>query len=65
MEGGKWKAGWFVKVKENVKVRESESGRNTQGVYIVRLQKGDRLQGVARVVETDDEEAEGELPLGA
>jgi DNA gyrase subunit A len=42
-----------------------ESGRNTQGVYIVRLQKGDRLQGVARVVETDDEEAEGELPLGA
>jgi len=42
-----------------------ESGRNTQGVYIVRLQKGDRLQGVARVVETDDEDAEGELPLGA
>jgi len=29
------------------------------------LQKGDRLQGVARVVETDDEEGEGELPLGA
>jgi DNA gyrase subunit A len=41
-----------------------ESGRNTQGVYIVRLQKGDRLQGVARVVETDDDE-DGELPLGA
>jgi DNA gyrase subunit A len=41
-----------------------ESGRNTQGVYIVRLQKGDRLQGVARVVETDDEE-DAELPLGA
>ena len=41
-----------------------ESGRNTQGVYIVRLQKGDRLQGVARVVETDGEE-DAELPLGA
>ena len=37
----------------------------TQGVYIVRLQKGDRLQGVARVVETDDEDVEGELPLGS
>ena len=36
-----------------------------KGIYIVRLQKGDRLQGVARVVETDDEDAEGEPPLGA
>jgi DNA gyrase subunit A len=39
-----------------------ESGRNTQGVYLVRLQKGDRLQGVARVVET--EEDDGQLELG-
>jgi len=39
-----------------------ESGRNTQGVYLVRLQKGDRLQGVARVVEP--EEDDGQLELG-
>jgi DNA gyrase subunit A len=40
-----------------------ESGRNTQGVYLVRLQKGDRLQGVARVVETDEKDEE-QLELG-
>jgi DNA gyrase subunit A len=38
-----------------------ESGRNTQGVYLVRLQKGDRLQGVARVVDTEEDE---QLELG-
>lgn len=35
-----------------------ESGRNTQGVYLVRLEKGDRLHGVARVVETDEKDEE-------
>lgn len=40
-----------------------ESGRNTQGVYLVRLEKGDRLQGVARVVETDEKD-EVQLELG-
>ena len=38
-----------------------ESGRNTQGVYLVRLQKGDRLQGVARVVDAEEDE---QLELG-
>jgi len=38
-----------------------ESGRNTQGVYLVRLQKSDRLQGVARVVDTEEDE---QLELG-
>ncbi|MDA0857892.1 MAG: DNA gyrase subunit A, partial [Verrucomicrobia bacterium] len=38
-----------------------ESGRNTQGVYLVRLQKGDRLQGAARVVDTEEDE---QLELG-
>lgn len=38
-----------------------ESGRNTSGVYLVRLQKGDRLQGVARVVDTEEDE---QLELG-
>ena len=40
-----------------------ESGRNTQGVYLVRLEKGDRLHGVARVVETDEKDEE-QLELG-
>ena len=40
-----------------------ESGRNTQGVYLVRLEKGDRLHGVARVVETDEKDDE-QLELG-
>ncbi len=40
-----------------------ESGRNTQGVYLVRLEKGDRLHGVARVVETDKKDEE-QLELG-
>jgi DNA gyrase subunit A len=36
-----------------------QSGRSTQGVIVMRLREGERVSTLARVVESDDDEAEG------
>lgn len=40
-------------------------GRNTQGVTLIRLTNGEHLVGVERVVESDEEVDEGEVPDSA
>ena len=39
-----------------------EIGRNTQGVKLIDLDKGDQLQAIAPVISEEAEEVEGELP---
>jgi len=51
-----------------VRTRVSEvsvSGRNTQGVTLIKLSKGEKLIGMDRIMEVDDESAEGEDADGA
>ena len=51
-----------------VRTRVSEisvSGRNTQGVTLIKLGKGEKLIGMDRIMEVEDESAEGEDAEGA
>ena len=41
-----------------------ETGRNTQGVKLMNLESGDRLQAIAKVIsEQEEDSSNGELPL--
>ena len=42
-----------------------EAGRNTQGVKLINLEGEDKLQGVARVISEEKQDAEGEEPGAA
>jgi DNA gyrase subunit A len=40
-----------------------ESGRSTQGVTLINLGDGEKLSGIERIEETDDDESQGEFNL--
>ncbi len=54
---------------QSIRIRVSdvrETGRNAQGVKLVTLNKGEKLQAVARVMpddESDEESEEGEIEV--
>ena len=56
-------------VGQSIRIRVSdvrETGRNAQGVKLVTLNKGEKLQAVARVMpddESDEESEEGEIEV--